>query len=162
MPRLLRLFDRLAIRSTWFIPGPLHRDVPRQRQQVVAGRARDRRARLLAREPDRDCAPSRSAPSWKRSIELIERLTGQRPRGYVAPWWEMSERTAALLLEYGFSYDRTQIFHDFQPFYARIGDSGRRSTTRSPRTTWMRPLVRGREIDLVESAATGTWTTCRR
>jgi peptidoglycan/xylan/chitin deacetylase (PgdA/CDA1 family) len=30
----------------------------------------------------------------ERSVTLIERLTGRRPRGYVAPWWEMSNVTA--------------------------------------------------------------------
>jgi peptidoglycan-N-acetylglucosamine deacetylase len=24
-----------------------------------------------------------------RSVELVEKLSGQAPRGYVAPWWEM-------------------------------------------------------------------------
>ena len=27
-PRLLKLFDRFGIKTTWFIPGPFDRDVP--------------------------------------------------------------------------------------------------------------------------------------
>jgi peptidoglycan-N-acetylglucosamine deacetylase len=31
-----------------------------------------------------------------KSIELTERLSGKCPRGYVAPWWELSQVTADL------------------------------------------------------------------
>ena len=34
----------------------------------------------------------------------------------------MSEVTAALLKKYDFSYDHSQGYRDFQPFYARVGD----------------------------------------
>ena len=39
---------------------------------------------------------------------LCEKLSGKAPRGYVAPWWEMSASTAALLQKYGFTYDHSQ------------------------------------------------------
>lgn len=35
---------------------------------------------------------------------------------------EMSEHTAALLMENGFSYDHIQNYNDFHPFYAQVGD----------------------------------------
>lgn len=28
-----------------------------------------------------------------RSIELVEKISGRRPRGCVTPWWEMSNKT---------------------------------------------------------------------
>ena len=98
-----------------------------------------------------------------KSIELIEKLTGQKPRGYVAPWWEMSASTAALLLKYGFNYDHSQGYHDFQPFYARVGDTLDQD----------RLLQAGRGVDEAAEARqgdrprrasppTGTSTTCRR
>src|SRR2546422_3758073 len=37
-------------------------------------------------------------------IELAQKLTGHRPTGYVAPWWEFSPVTNELLLERGFKY----------------------------------------------------------
>jgi len=44
----------------------------------------------------------------KKSIELIEKFSGKSPRGYVAPWWEMSASTAELLLQNGFRYDHSK------------------------------------------------------
>jgi peptidoglycan/xylan/chitin deacetylase (PgdA/CDA1 family) len=38
----------------------------------------------------------------KKSIELIEKFSGKKPRGYVAPWWEMSAVTVELLRRTGF------------------------------------------------------------
>ncbi|WP_459546683.1 hypothetical protein [Nocardia sp. X0981] len=35
----------------------------------------------------------------------------------------MSAHTAAILAEYGFSYDHSQNYNDFVPFYARVGDT---------------------------------------
>jgi peptidoglycan/xylan/chitin deacetylase (PgdA/CDA1 family) len=78
-----------------------------------------------------------------KSIELIDMRAGQPPRGYVAPWWEMSERTTALLLRKGFRYDHSQNYNDFVPFYARVGDTWTNIAYSQPAETWMRPLVRG-------------------
>jgi peptidoglycan/xylan/chitin deacetylase (PgdA/CDA1 family) len=73
----------------------------------------------------------------------------------VTPWWEMSERTAALLVEFGFSYDHSQNYDDFVPFYARVGDRWTAIDYEKPAESWMRPLERGREVDLVEFC--GNW-----
>ena len=32
-------------------------------------------------------------------IEVLSALSGKKPRGYIAPWWELSNATAGLLLE---------------------------------------------------------------
>ena len=44
-----------------------------------------------------------------KSLELIEGFAGKPPRGYVAPWWEMTKITADLLLENGIEYDHTHV-----------------------------------------------------
>src|SRR6202030_4129467 len=75
--------------------------------------------------------------------------------GYVAPWWEMSEATAALLLSSGFSYDHSQNYNDFVPFYARVGDSWTKIDFSKDAKAWMKPLVHGKEVDLVEFC--GNW-----
>jgi peptidoglycan/xylan/chitin deacetylase (PgdA/CDA1 family) len=88
-----------------------------------------------------------------KSIELIEQVSGKPPRGYVAPWWEMSEATAGLLLENGFTYDHSQGYNDFTPFWARVGDSWTKIDYAKEAGEWMKPLIRGEEIDLVEIGA---------
>jgi peptidoglycan-N-acetylglucosamine deacetylase len=47
----------------------------------------------------------------------------------------------------------TQGYDDFTPFYARVGDEWTKIDFTKEAAEWMKPLVRGEEIDLVEIAA---------
>lgn len=88
-----------------------------------------------------------------RSIELIEDLTGKKPTGYVAPWWEFSNVTNELLHKHGIKYDHSLMHNDFHPYYVRIGDSWTKIDYSKPAKEWMKPLVKGRETDLIEIPA---------
>lgn len=85
-------------------------------------------------------------------IDLITTRTGNRPTGYVAPWWEFSKVTNELLVERGgITYDHSLMHRDFEPYYVRVGDSWTPIDYDKPAGQWMKPpLVRGEETDLVE------------
>jgi peptidoglycan-N-acetylglucosamine deacetylase len=153
-PRLLRLFDRLGLPTTWFIPGHSIETFPRE-MQAVADAGHEVGAHGYCHENPVAMTPEQERDVLLRSIELVEKLAGRVPRGYVAPWWEMSEHTAALLLENGFSYDHSQNYNDFVPFYARVGDRWTKIDFTERAQRWMRPLEHGREVDLVEFC--GNW-----
>ena len=97
--------------------------------------------------------PTQEEDVLVKPIDLIKTLTGAPPRGYVAPWWEISASTAALLLKHAFKYDHSQGYRDFQPFYARVGDEWNLIDYSKTAAEWMHPLRHGREIDLVDIAA---------
>jgi hypothetical protein len=65
----------------------------------------------------------------------------------------MSSVTGELLLRYGFTYDHSMALHDFLPFYARVGDTWTRIDYSREASEWMKQLVRGKHIDLVEISA---------
>jgi peptidoglycan/xylan/chitin deacetylase (PgdA/CDA1 family) len=153
-PRLLKLFDRYDLPTTWFIPGHSIETFPAQ-MQAVADAGHEIGAHGYCHENPVAMTPEQEREVIERSIALIEKLTGRRPRGYVAPWWEMSEHTAALLLELGFTYDHSQNYNDFVPFYARVGDQWTKIDFAGPARDWMKPLVHGHEVDLVEFC--GNW-----
>jgi peptidoglycan/xylan/chitin deacetylase (PgdA/CDA1 family) len=98
-------------------------------------------------------SPKQEEDVLAKCVDLIEQVSGKRPRGYVAPWWEMSTVTAELLQKYGFTYDHSQGYNDFTPFYARVGDEWTKIDYTKEAGEWMKPLVRGKEIDLVEIGA---------
>jgi peptidoglycan-N-acetylglucosamine deacetylase len=58
----------------------------------------------------------------ERGLEALEYATGQRPRGYRAPAWNMSEHSIDLLFELGFEYDSSFSASDLYPYYLRKGD----------------------------------------
>jgi peptidoglycan/xylan/chitin deacetylase (PgdA/CDA1 family) len=86
-------------------------------------------------------------------IGLIEEVSGRRPTGYVAPWWEFSNVTNELLLKHGIKYDHSLMHRDFHPYYVRVGDSWTKIDYSKPAEEWMKPLERGEETDLIEIPA---------
>jgi peptidoglycan-N-acetylglucosamine deacetylase len=86
-------------------------------------------------------------------LDVLTKLSGKRPTGYVAPWWEFSPVTNELLLERGIKYDHSLMHNDFHPYYVRVGDSWTKIDYSKHPNTWMKPLVRGEETDLVEIPA---------
>lgn len=151
-PRLLNLFAERGIRTTWFIPGHSIETFPAQTEMIVAG-GHEMGAHGYSHENPVAMTATQEEAVLAKSVELIKNVSGRKPRGYVAPWWEMSSSTAALLLKYGFTYDHSQGYNDFTPFYARVGDSWTKVDYSRTAEEWMKPLVRGEEIDLVEIGA---------
>jgi peptidoglycan/xylan/chitin deacetylase (PgdA/CDA1 family) len=151
-PRLLRLFERYGIKASWFIPGHSIETFPEQVRMIVEA-GHEIGAHGYSHENPVAMTPKQEEDVLRRCVDLIEEVSGRRPRGYVAPWWEMSNVTAELLLKYGFRYDHSQSYHDFEPFYARVGDTWTKIDYSKDAAEWMKPLVRGHEIDLVEIGA---------
>ncbi|MGY1782348.1 polysaccharide deacetylase family protein [Geodermatophilus sp. SYSU D01036] len=152
VPRMLELFRRNGMPSTWFWPGHSIETFPEQFDACVAA---GHEIGVHGYSHENPIAMSREQESavLDRCIELIEERAGRRPTGYVAPWWEFSPVTNELLLERGIKYDHSLMHRDFEPYYVRVGDSWTKIDYSQPADTWMEPLVRGRETDLVEIPA---------
>jgi peptidoglycan/xylan/chitin deacetylase (PgdA/CDA1 family) len=151
-PRLLDLFAKHDMPASWFIPGHSMETFPESVKRIVDA-GHEIGAHGYSHENPIAMSPKQEEDVLVWSIELIERVTGRPPRGYVAPWWEMSRVTAELLLKYGFRYDHSQGYDDFSPFYSRVGDEWTKIDYTQDAASWMKPLVHGREIDLVEIGA---------
>lgn len=152
VPRLLRLFADREITTSWFVPGHSIETFPSQ-IDLVADAGHEIGAHGYSHENPVSMTPRQEEDVLSHCVELIEKVSGKRPRGFVAPWWEMSDATGGLLQQYGFTYDHSQGLLDFTPFYARTGDSWTTIDYSQPAATWMKPLERGKVIDLVEIGA---------
>ncbi|AKH98763.1 Polysaccharide deacetylase [Hoeflea sp. IMCC20628] len=152
VPRLLRLFKKYDLQTSFFIPGHSLETFPREMDMIVEA-GHEIGAHGYLHENPVAMTPVQEEEVLVKSIDLIKGLTGKAPRGYVAPWWEMSSVTAALLEKYNFSYDHSQSYRDFQPFYARVGDEWTVIDYSKTATEWMKPLKHGKEIDLVDIGA---------
>ena len=150
--RLLNLFRKYKLKTSFFIPGHSIESFPDVVKRIAA-EGHEIGAHGYTHENPIAMTPTQEEAILVKSIELIEKFSAKKPRGYVAPWWEMSNSTAALLLRYGFRYDHSQGYRDFQPFYARVGDSWTVIDYSKRAEEWMRPMVHGKEIDLVEIGA---------
>lgn len=152
IPRLLKLFKKYNLKTTWFSPGHSIETFPVQMEMIVAD-GHEIGAHGYSHENPIAMTPQQEEDVLLKSIELIEKLTGQKPTGYVAPWWEFSNITNEILLKHGIKYDHSLMHNDFHPYYVRVGDSWTKIDYSAPAEEWMKPLVRGHETDLVEIPA---------
>ena len=152
VPRLLDLFRDFGIRVTWFVPGHSVDTFPVQSAAIVEA-GHEVGLHGYSHENPIAMSPEQEEDVLDRCIELLEGLTGVRPVGYVAPWWEFSAVTAELLLARDIEYDHSLMHDDFHPYYVRAGDTWTKIDYSKPAGHWMKPLVRGRETDLVEIPA---------
>lgn len=152
VPRLRDLLAKYQLPSTWFWPGHSIETFPEQFEQVVASGAE---IGVHGYSHENPIAMTREQESeiLDYCIELINRKTGTRPTGYVAPWWEFSPVTNELLIERKVRYDHSLMHRDFTPYYVRVGDRWSKIDYDQPAASWMKPLERGRETDLIEIPA---------
>ncbi len=94
-PRMLKLFDTLGIQTSWFIPGHSIETFPKE-MKAVAAAAHEIGLHGYTHENPIAMTPEQEADILDKTITLIRKLSGKRPTGYVAPWWEMSAATPHL------------------------------------------------------------------
>src|ERR1700730_16417956 len=101
-PRLLKLFARLGIKTTWFIPGHSIETFPNE-MKAVSDAGHEIGIHGYSHENPIAMTREQETAVLDKCIELVTQLSGRRPTGYVAPWWEFSTVTNELLLERGIS-----------------------------------------------------------
>ncbi len=151
-PRLLDLFDKTGLKTTWFIPGHSAETFPEQMRDV-AKRGHEIGIHGYSHENPIAMTPEQEEAVLDKGIELVTEISGKRPTGYVAPWWEFSNVTNELLLKKGIKYDHSLMHNDFTPYRVRVGDKWTKIDYSAKPEDWMKPLVRGEETDLIEIPA---------
>ncbi|EFM2925683.1 polysaccharide deacetylase [Campylobacter coli] len=152
IPRLLKLFKKYNIPATWFAPGHSIETFPEQMKMIVDA-GHEIGAHGYSHENPIVMSAKQEEDVLLKSIELIEKISGKKPSGYVAPWWEFSNITNELLLKHGIKYDHSLMHNDFTPYYVRVGDKWTKIDYSKDAKEWMKPLVRGQETDLIEIPA---------
>jgi peptidoglycan/xylan/chitin deacetylase (PgdA/CDA1 family) len=152
--RLLKLFERFGIKTTWFIPGHSIETFPEQ-MRAVAEAGHEIGIHGYSHENPIEMTPEQEEAVLDKCIELVTKLGGRRPTGYVAPWWEFSPVSNELLLKKGIKYDHSLMHKDYEPYYVRVGDTWTKINYAQQAHEWMKPLVRGQETDLIEIP--GSW-----
>ncbi|RDU69764.1 DUF2334 domain-containing protein [Helicobacter aurati] len=152
IPRLLKLFKKYNLPATWFAPGHSIETFPDQMKMIVDA-GHEIGAHGYSHENPIAMSAKQEEDVLLKSIELIQQISGKKPTGYVAPWWEFSNITNELLLKHGFKYDHSLMHNDFSPYYVRVGDKWTKIDYSTEAKDWMKPLVRGQETDLLEIPA---------
>ena len=120
VPRILEGYRRYGLKQTFFIPAWCIEQYPKTVEAIVEDGHEvgfhgyiHEAPNSLSRDDER---------YWmERSIEVIERFTGKRPRGNRSPLYHFSENTADLLVDNGFLYDSSLMGDDI-PYLLQTAD----------------------------------------
>ncbi len=114
IPRILESFRRFGLKQSFFVPGWCVENYPKAVEAIVEeghevgfhGYIHEA-PNMLSRDEEH---------YWmRRSIDIIEKHTGKRPRGNRSPLYYFSQHTADLLVEEGFVYD-SSLMGDEVPY----------------------------------------------
>lgn len=151
-PRLLRMFARWGIQTTWFIPGHSIETFPEE-MKAVAAAGHEIGMHGYSHENPIAMTPEQEEAIFDKCVGLITDLAGKPPRGYVAPWWEFGQKTNELLQKKGIRYDHSLMHNDHHPYYVRVGEAWTKIDYAQHPSTWMLPFEHGTETRLIEIPA---------
>jgi peptidoglycan-N-acetylglucosamine deacetylase len=118
VPRILRLLAERGIRATFFVPGYTAEQHP---DAILA--VRDAGHEIAhhgyLHELLTGAGEAAEREYLERGLDALDRVAGVRPAGYRAPWWETTDRTLDLLVEYGFSFD-SSLFDADLPYLRQL------------------------------------------
>lgn len=138
--RLLHMLKKhqIADKVTWFIPGHTMETFETTVKDIVASGA-EIGLHGYAHEGAYQMTPAQERDVLVKCMEISQRLTGKRVRGYRAPMYQLRETTIALLREFEFLYDSSLSHHDSQPYFTPTGIPFQRIDYSHPADTWMKP-----------------------
>lgn len=117
VPRILGLLDHLEVPATFFIPGYIVEQHPKMVEAILAG-GHEIGLHGYLHEKLAYLSEVEEAELLGRCIDILEKYTGAKPKGFRAPWFEINPWTPRLLAEAGIDYcasamgDDVPYFHD--------------------------------------------------
>jgi len=121
LPRILALLEKHHLPATFFIPGLTAERYPDLTRQIVA------QGHEIGHHGYHHTSPVQLALAEERNvlergILALETVTGQRPKGYRSPSWDLSHNSVRLFHEFGFLYDSSMMADDFRPYRLTLDD----------------------------------------
>ena len=92
----------------------------------------------------------------QKSIKVLTKFTGTKPKGFTAPAWTPSKDTIHLLEEAGIEYDHSFMHHDSQLYWLPHAPESWKDTNYKGAASaheWMHPMSTLRQSQLVEVPA---------
>ena len=138
-PRILELLGSRGLASTWFVPGHTLTTFPDSTAAILAG-GHEVACHGWFHEDFAEVGADEERETIERCAEAVRAVTGERPKGWRAPYWSLGATSLAGIAAAGFVYDSSLMADDYRPYRVRLGD--RHSVADGSRF--------GKESDLVE------------
>jgi len=119
IPRILDMLDEYDIKASFYIPGYIA-ETHEPMVEDIKSRGHEIAHHGYMHEPPATLNKQQEEEVLDKGITIIERITGERPRGYRSPSWELSEHSLSLLADRGFVYDSSLMGNDI-PYLVDAG-----------------------------------------
>lgn len=119
-PRILETLKQYGISGTFFVPAFTADRHPDLMREILAQGHEIGSHGFLHERPD-FVEPDEEERILVASREVLEEITGKRPRGYRSPAWELNPTSPALLKKYGYIYD-SSLMGDDEPYLIPAGE----------------------------------------
>ena len=117
VPRICDLFESYGLKVSFFVPAWCVEEHPKTIERIAEGGHEIAHHGYMHESPNRNTR-EREKYWTVRALDALERLTGTRPIGFRAPFYDFSQHTAAILAELGFLYE-TSLMGDDLPYVLR-------------------------------------------
>lgn len=118
LPRLLALFKKYEIKTTFFIPGHSMITYPNRLEEIM-NMGHEIASHGCYHEAIRSLTPERERELMVKQLEQYKVMVGGKPRGYRSPAWDYSDITLSLIEEFGFDWDSSLMGRDFELYHPR-------------------------------------------
>lgn len=116
-PRLLKLFEKHDIKTTWCIPGHTVDTFTNICKEVVSSGHEVAHHGYVHENPT-NLSREEEEKVMEMGLESLDKI-GVKPRGYRSPYWDFSPNTLSILEKYGFDYDSSLMGNDLHPYWPR-------------------------------------------
>ena len=120
-PRLLELFAREGIPTTWFVPGHTLVTFPDSTRAIVDG-GHEVATHGWFHEDFAELSRDEARDILERSRDAVAEAAGVSPGGFRAPYWSLGAGTLELVEAAGYRYDSSLMAGDAWPYRVRHGD----------------------------------------
>ncbi|KIW05154.1 uncharacterized protein PV09_03705 [Verruconis gallopava] len=162
VPRLLKLFKRLGLsdKITWFIPGQSADTFPQETRAIIDSGA-EIGLHGYCHEDNYKLTEEQERDVLRKCMDMFEKLTGKKPRGYRAPLYTTRPHTIKLLEEHGFLYDASLSLHDSKLSYLPRGGGSPielpQFTPAAKASSWMVPSPQVNDAPGTVVEVPGNW-----
>lgn len=111
VPRLLDLLKDKEVHATFFVPGYTAELYPKLIERIFA-EGHEIGVHGYLHEKLSELDPIEEEAALIRTCTILQNITGRKPVGYRAPWWELNPGSPALLARHGLLYDSSLMDED--------------------------------------------------
>jgi peptidoglycan/xylan/chitin deacetylase (PgdA/CDA1 family) len=118
VPRLLELYDRFDVTTSWFTPGHTVDTFPDACRRIRDAGHEFGNHGYYHENPTK-ISPETEERLIDLAMQTFDKQLGLRPTGYRSPYWDYSDSTLDLVERFGFKYDSSLMGRDLVPYRPR-------------------------------------------